>query len=355
MPLGTLHIRHTVRPFPRIAVMQVSETLEMKEPEYESLISRIEQNPWFQKLSRPFYGEWLIRRIPWPHTRVAFVYFEGRGPSSSCTEGLLFSRLKNEKGILEWLRQIGCERFEKYFLYNAHCGSPESIALALKWPLDRVRAVQNFVDSFLLYGEEKAFKTPQVDLTCYPVARVEKDGKKVYLSWLALHYARGRYLVRHRALKKLKDSGKFARDEWRKVQGLIGLLERINRKQTTLVRTLNLIIKLHKTYFLTGTEEKMKPLTQRQAARRLGLAASTISRLCRSRALITPWGEEKRLGCFFPSRKSWLFHRLKRIMADNPGMGDALVQKELGLRFKTDISRRLVNLYRHQIQQGENS
>ncbi|OGR58571.1 MAG: hypothetical protein A2X34_05830 [Elusimicrobia bacterium GWC2_51_8] len=332
----------------KLAAIQVSQTLEMKEPDYESLVSRTERNIWFIKLSRFRHGLPVIRRIPWPHTRLASVYFQETEHVSSNT-GLLASFLGEHHKILGWIRELGRGNFERYFLNPAGQEDPVRIVKALGITSRRVKTIQDFMKSFSFYGEESAARTSPPVQGGYPVARVEIDRGKPWLSWLIPHYAKGKYHINYEALKIFRRDGKFTREEWRDISGLLIQLEKINRKQTAMAAVLEFILRFHKVWFLRGPLKELKPVTQRLAAGRLALAPSTLSRLCRNRTLITPWGEETRLEQFFPSRKTWLFNRLRRLIVKRPDISSALIQKELADRFKADVSRRLINLYRRQI------
>lgn len=348
MPSTVLSIKQTNNSFLKVAAIQVSQTLEMREPDYECLVSRTEKDVWFKKLSRQGRGSPLIQRVPWPHTRLASVYFQETDYVAS-NSGVLAAFLGRHEKILGWIRGLGRGNFERYFLSPAGKVDPAIIAKALGQAERRIRAIQSFMDSFSFYGEEKTSQPVPPVRSCYSVARVEIDRGKPWLSWLVPHYARGKYLIHYEALKTLRRSGKFSTEQWREISGLLTRLETINRKQTALAAALKFILRFHKAWFISGPAKELKHVTQRHAAGRLRLASSTLSRVCRDRALITSWGEEMRLEQFFPSRKTWLFNRLRLLAAGDPGKSSALIQKELAGRFRVDVSRRLINLYRRRI------
>ena len=340
--------KQVVRPFLRAAI-QVSQILETREPDYETLISRIERDPWFRKLSRPQEGESVIRRIPWPRTRISSFYFQE--PSSVSSEGGMSEFFEGRREMLSWIRSLGRERFERYFLYPVRRVDNAVVARACRWPVERVSAVQNFVDSFLLYGENKNLGRPLSGSfpKGYPVARVERDVLRLYLCWLTPYYARGRYSVDWEALKQLKRLGGFSARERREIQDLVLLLKRVNSKQSALVQTLELLMRHQRAYFMTGSSEQLRPLAQNWAADRLGFAPSTVSRLIQRRSILTPWGEDVELSRLFPSRKNYIQSLLKRMMRKSPRDSDAVMQKTLKRRFHLEVSRKLVNLYRREI------
>ncbi|HAH33042.1 MAG TPA: hypothetical protein DCL44_12085 [Elusimicrobia bacterium] len=348
-----LSVKHTTNQFLKLSAIQVSQALEMTEPDYESLVSRTEKDIWFGKLSRSRQGYPIIRRIPWPHTRLASVYFQETDHVSPDT-GVLGSFLGENHKILGWIRELGRANFERYFLCPDGQADPAVIAKAIGQPELRIKTIQDFMSSFSFYGSERAARTPPPAQSWYPVARVEIDRGKPWLSWLVPHYAKGKYDIRYEALQALKRSGKFTKEQWREIRGLLTRLEIINRKQNALAASLEFILKFHKGWFLRGAAKELKPVTQRHAAMRLALAPSTLSRLCRNRTLIAPWGEEVRLEQFFPSRKIWLFNRLRLLSKRHPGESSALIQKELADRFGAAVSRRLINLYLCQIQKEKN-
>ena len=340
----------SLRPFLRMAAIQNAQFLQMREPAYESLIAKLEKNSWFKKFSRPSFGMPLIRRVPWPRTRIASSYFE---PALTAPSGIdpLSGSLEEHKETLDWIRRLGRERFEKYFLYPAQEEPPARLAQICAWPEERIRAIQNFTDTFMLFAESQEIKKPEPSLPAsHPVARVEREGSQVYLCWLTPRHARGRYSIQYDELKNQKRSGALSQRDWGEIQELLKLLEKANAKQSALVQTLQALLRYQRPFFLSGSPKKLKPLTRREAARRLGYSPSTLTRLCQGRSLLTPQGEAVSLDRFFESRKIWLQDRMKDLLRKDPKLGDLRLREALKEKYHLEVSRRLVNLYRHQIQ-----
>ena len=75
-------------------------------------------------------------------------------------------------------------------------------------------------------------------------------------------------------------------------------IEALRQRDKTVVNTMKAIIALQRQYFLTGDDTDLQPMTLKTVADKTGYDVSTISRVCRAKYILTPWGNY-RLRHFF--------------------------------------------------------
>ena len=75
-----------------------------------------------------------------------------------------------------------------------------------------------------------------------------------------------------------------------RVESAKWFIEAINRRQDTMQRTMDAIVKFQREYFLDGDDTKLKPMVLRNIAEATGLDISTISRVVNSKYVQTPFG-----------------------------------------------------------------
>ncbi len=89
------------------------------------------------------------------------------------------------------------------------------------------------------------------------------------------------------ASKEEKAASTFVKS---RVESAKWFIEAINRRQDTMQRTMDAIVKFQREYFLDGDDTKLKPMVLRNIAEAAGLDISTISRVVNSKYVQTPFG-----------------------------------------------------------------
>ncbi len=137
-------------------------------------------------------------------------------------------------------------------------------------------------------------------------------------------------------------------------------VDAVKQRYNTLLKTMNAIVDYQKEYFLTGDEQKIKPMILKDIAERVGLDISTVSRVANSKYVDTPYGT-KLLKEFFSESLTDLKGeevstiKIKEVLKEiienedkkKPFTDDALV-KELAKR-GIKVARRTIAKYRDQL------
>jgi RNA polymerase sigma-54 factor len=87
--------------------------------------------------------------------------------------------------------------------------------------------------------------------------------------------------------KKIKDTLVFIKS---KLDSAKWFVDAIKQRQTTLLTTMDAILRHQQAYFLSGDETKLKPMILKDIADEIGMDISTISRVANSKFVHTPYG-----------------------------------------------------------------
>jgi len=87
--------------------------------------------------------------------------------------------------------------------------------------------------------------------------------------------------------KKIKETLVFIKS---KLDSAKWFVDAIKQRQTTLLTTMDAIIRHQQAYFLSGDETKLKPMILKDIAEEVGMDISTISRVANSKFVHTPFG-----------------------------------------------------------------
>ncbi len=137
-------------------------------------------------------------------------------------------------------------------------------------------------------------------------------------------------------------------------------VDAVKQRYNTLLKTMNAIVDYQKEYFLTGDEQKIKPMILKDIAERVDLDISTVSRVANSKYVDTPYGT-KLLKEFFSESLTDIHGeevstiKIKEVLKEiienenkkKPYTDDALVKKlaERGIK----VARRTIAKYRDQL------
>lgn len=108
-----------------------------------------------------------------------------------------------------------------------------------------------------------------------------------------LHVSRSYHEVLAQAEKKGQPSKK-AQEELQyikeKIERAQSFISAIQQRHRMLITTMRTIVEMQRDYFLTGDESLLRPMVMKDVAAKVGVDISTISRVCNSKYVQTPYG-----------------------------------------------------------------
>jgi RNA polymerase sigma-54 factor len=326
----------------QIVRMQQANLLQMSEGEFQQLIVEIERSPLFLRL---YQKEKLIHYQRFPRTSISSTFYQlkedtAADPGSLNVESLL---LKKEN-LVQQIQKLGMERFKRYFLFPDSGVTINEIAKECDLDVAQVQEINSLVDEFSIMSEFYHPSKFSSDVIHYhKVASVEKAGGDFVIGYFSPLLARGRYRINYERFEELNNSGAFSKDEARETRQLFKKLELINSRKDTLNQILQGIVDKQSLYFQTGDSKSLLPLSQKEIAQKIGVAASSVSRAIRSKSINTPWGEEVPMKHFFPNPKWFKKELLGQLLkGDDELSSDEMIRIRLKEKFGVAISRRSV-------------
>ncbi|MEW6142505.1 MAG: hypothetical protein AB1597_05015 [Chloroflexota bacterium] len=345
----TLRQEPALRQEQRLAVlMEQAQVLEMPEDEFLRLIKEVEQSPLFRRL---YQRERVVRRERLPGTDVSRRVFEADALAAVDTGSFdAESLLSVRQDLAGLVQKVGLENFKRYFLYPEADLRPGEVARACGLSEVEVGRINGLIDDFSVAAEfyhPSALGDRVVRYT--KVAAVEHGPEGFVIGYYSPGHARGRYVIDHEKLARLKEAGVFSTAEVRGLRDLIRRLEMINQRRDTLLRILEMVVARQKLYLESGDPKALLPFTQVEVAKKTSMAASSISRCLAGRSVDTPWGE-KALEDFFPRPRRFRRELVAQVVAgeDKP-LSDELVRRRLQEKFGVAISRRAVASLRKEL------
>ncbi|MBL0058608.1 MAG: hypothetical protein IPP35_05785 [Elusimicrobia bacterium] len=361
-PRLSLHPRADVRVRATLlARLQTVHLLQMSEREIAEMIKDVESDPIFEKLLYPADGQWkVIRFQPHPRTQLSPSFYEMNEETLSEGSRPEAARVIAEgRDALAIIRRLGQEKFEKYFLRAEQETDRAGMSASTGLAEQEVQVVRDFL---LAYSIQSEFFDPSTRGVGAPgqrvvrLARVSLDaqGEPVFEFGSPI-LARGRYDIQYERLQTLLRGVLLAPQERRHLKAFVRRLELINWRQNTLYRILDFVCHDQRRFLADRDGLKKIPITQRQLAKRLSVAPSTINRAIQGRSLVLPWGEEVLLEDLFCSRKNLCVGVLESLEDQDPGFGrrtDLELQEKLRTRLGFPVPRRTVNSYRRALSGG---
>lgn len=331
-----------------VLAIRAAEFFSMPEGRYEDFIQEIENDPLFLKLSSPSGGEAPAvkrRRPAWGLSPAFWVELNEKYQAAPPDYAGLQELLANQPAVLELIRRLGREKFERFFLYNEDPLKPEEMADACGLGAADCRAVQNFVTQFLARCPEASAATPWREpggAALKIVATIEQEAEGITMGYTSIHYARGRYEINPKALEQFLKREHLRLPERRRLNEILSALRAINIKQTALERLLQLLKDLQNPYWTSADPAQRRVLTQKELAQRLQISAGQVSRLLKSRGILTPWGALP-LSYLAVSPAERRRALIEKIEEQTPGLSAREIQTILRQRHHDSASIRLIN------------
>lgn len=322
--------------------MEQANLLEMPEAEFHKLITEIEHSPLFQRLYRK---EKLIRHQRFPRTDISSSFCQLKeevvtGSSSPDVESLLL----NKEYIIHQIQKLGLEKFKRYFLFPESGMTLEEIARECDLGISEVQKINNLIDEFSIMSEfYHPSNVTSGGIRYSKVASVERGEDGFIIGYFSASLARGRYSIDYQRFEELAAAGTFTEAEVKEGRLLLKKLELINSRKDAISQILQNIIDKQALYLESADARSLLPFTQKDLAKRIGLAPSTVSRAIRGRSVEVPWGKEIPLKHFFPRPKKFRKELLRQLLETDKNLAsDEAIRNKLLEKFGVAISRRSV-------------
>lgn len=340
--------------------LTAAKWLSLSEPEVVKEIAEVENDPLFKDL---MYGANelppLMHRRRWPASGLSGGFYElneqviGGGGGGGDVSDILERRAD----LIVLIRRIGVEAFERCFLYGEEGKSLETTCRELGLPVAEGRRI---LDLVLEVGARSEFFRPsaepgQAGIRYHCIAAIDQDRRDpehLSFRFMSPHWARGRYVVLYDKLEEWKKRRNLSAEDKRGLRKLLKHVELINMRQDTLFQILSRVTTEQSAYLRSRDGTRLRPLSLRELARRIGVAPSTVSRAAANRSVVLPWGEEAPLKGLLTGQRYVLLSiladwvekgRVKRGVTDEELM--ARLAKEAGIT----VSRRTVNEVRRKV------
>jgi hypothetical protein len=331
----------------RLAVfgrMRMAEWIEMPEREFAREIALLERDALFLKLR-----DGAVRRQRWPRARFAGIGALNEAVTSGGGERVrVEERLEAGGAVMDKIRALGAEAFERYFLYAEEALPLAEIARRSGVSPEDAAAIRDFLLEVGAEAEFSSLPKASAGLGAYCVARLGVEDGEASFEFFSPHWARGLYQIRYDLLETMKDSGQLDAEEQKRLPGLLKRLETVNLRQSTMFRVLETLAKVQSGFLTTRRDDAKKPVSLRMLARRLDLAPSTVSRALSGRTVRLPWDKEVPLIELLPGRRRQLRLILGRWLEEDASPTDAALAARLKKEFGIAVSRRTVNAVRHE-------
>ena len=324
--------------------MKLARLLSLPEREFAENVRKVEDDPLFRALREAA----VVSLVPYPGARFGERRYPGLELRASA-DG--FSDLLSEDGeLLSLITRIGRESFEEHFL-GEQAVSADDCARSCGISLEEVVKLRGFVDRLYIQGEfsQTAQSAPR-ERSYSAVAGIGLDNGTPVLEFFHREIWKGRYKIDAGRLAVLTSS--LPRHEARRLEQFARELQFLDQRKTTFYRALEAIIAAQADFLVTGDLDRLKPLTQRAVAARIGAGPSVLNRLVSGKSVRLPSGLDVPIKALMPSSKSLLRERLRDVALAGPGLSDESLRREINRLCGTALSRRSITQYRNELGLG---
>jgi len=342
----SLQMRQELR---QILRMEQANLLEMPEDEFHKLIIEIEQSSLFRRL---YQKEKLVHFQRFPRTDISSSFYQFE-EEMVADKGVLDieSLLLSKEHLVRQIQKLGQEKFKQYFLFPESGMTVAKIARACDLDVSEVRKINSLINEFSIMSEFYHPSNVTSDSIHYSrIASVEKDKEGFVIGYFSASLARGRYSIDYERFAELAATGVLTEAEAKKIKQLFKRLELINSRKDTITQVLQNIIEKQTLYLESGDIRALLPFSQKELAKKIGVARSSVSRAIRNRTIDTPWGQEIPLKHFFPRPKRFRMELIRQLLeTDNDLSSDEAIRAKLWEKFGVAISRRSVANFRKEL------
>lgn len=334
--------------------MKLAQFMHLPEEDFEKLLKDLEQNSLFKKLTEPGIKVIKCKRFPW--TRIAQARTLPLDASITPSRDAMDveSFLKREEDVSQMIKNLGVEKFKKYFLDGVPGLPLEKIAESCGLTPEEVKRVNGFVDRFYLESKlsESAGGNTANRVYYSTIASIEATDTGFIIGYFSPDVVKGRYVIDFERLDELKKAGVFAGRELAKMSSLLNKLRLVNSRKTTIYQIIQNIIEVQRDFLTSGKLQDLKPFTQVSMSKKIDISPSLMSRAIRGKAIRTPQGRQIALKSFFPTQREIrkrifreIFEQERRELESGlikRPYSDEEIRKKLKENYDIDISRRSV-------------
>jgi len=349
----------------QIGRMKLGQLFSLPETEFRKLIEELENTSLFRKL----VDEWkVISYRKFREVRpLSSVELKEETILSSDTfdlEELLHQNPETVPLLQKIGQAIGRERFNKLLQGGLSIGEVErDCRLAPK----ETETLKNFLNRFELEKliSSSAVSSPESSLspadTTYKIASIEREGDKlvIYPHLKEDYLIKGKYSIDYRRYEELHRKRIITERELKRISQVFSTLNLVNRRTTTIYQIICHIKEIQSDYLHSGDIGRLRPLTRRELARRIGVHPSSITRVTANKSIGTPQRKELSLKFFLPSQKEIIKNYVKEIIDQEKVLleihnlehpyTDELIKDKLYQNYQIGVSRRAVAKYRKEL------
>ena len=285
--------------------MKLAEFMSLSEAEFQKLIQEVENNPLFKRLTIP--GAGIVKYKKFSKTGLAYSRSIPLDPTITPSRNYLDIEplLAQEEEIIQIIKEVGVDKFKKYFLDGIPGMTLGEIARECNSTKKKVKKVNNFVDKF--YLEAKLTESSQghrIQRTYYStIASIEKRKDEFIINYFSREIVKGRYLINFDRFEELKKRKIFTSREVKKINSLFNKLRLINSRKITIYQIIKKLIEVQYNFLTSGSIDYLKPFTQASLSKKIGVNPSLISRAIKRKAIRIPQGRQIPIKILFPSKR----------------------------------------------------
>ena len=327
--------------------IEQANILEMSEDEFQRLIVDIKNNPLFKRLHE---RDRIIRYQPLSRSDLSHSFYEVKEEIVASPGSFDIESLISGKGqLLGKIKDLGLDKFKKYFLYPEAGITEEEIARQCQLDVAEVQKINKLIDEFSVATEFCPSAIPERRIRYSKVASVEETSDGFIIAYFSPTQARGKFAVDYEKFERLLKAGVFNKAEIKETRQLFRKLELVNNRKDTLHRVLLGIGEKQALFLKSGDTKALLPFTQKELAAKIGLAVSSISRAISGKSIDTPWGERP-LKEFFPRPKKFRKELIKQLLEkEKKPISDRAIKVKLEEDFGVSLSRRTVASLRKEL------
>jgi len=350
----------------QIGRIKLGQLFSLPEPEFRKLIKELENDSLFRELVR----KWKV---------VSYRKFSGiRAPLTvELKDGLILSSdtfdlqglLYQNPQIVPLLQKIGQLIGEDRFNKLLHGGiSVRQIERECRLTPKQTVIFKDFLNGFelekLTSGGSVSSTTesiPSRSARTFKIASIEREGDELVIyPYLKEDYlVKGKYSINYERYEELYQKRNLAPERLNRISKIFKTLDLVNRRTTTIYQIIYYIKETQSDYLYSGDPGRLRPLTRRELARRIGVHPSSITRVMADKSISTPQRKELPLKFFFPSQKEITKNYLQDLIEEEKTLlqdhrlprpySDEVIKARLYRDYRVAISRRAVAKYRKEL------
>jgi len=350
----------------QIGRIKLGQLFSLPEPEFRKLIKELENDSLFGELVR----KWKVvsyRKFSGIRAPLTVELKDGLILSSDTfdLQGLLYQNPKIVPLLQKIGQLIGEDRFNKLL----HGGiSVRQIERECRLTPKQTVIFKDFLNRFelekLTSGDSVSSTTesiPSRSARTFKIASIEREGDElvIYPHLKEDYLVKGKYSINYERYEQLYRKRNLAPERLNQISKIFKMLNLVNRRTTTVYQIIHYIKETQSDYLYSGDPGKLRSLTRRELARRIGVHPSSITRVMADKSISTPQRKELPLKFFFPSQKEITKSYLQDLIEEEKTLlqdhrlprpySDEVIKARLYRDYHVAISRRAVAKYRKEL------